>query len=80
MDPELVSRAQRRDQRAFERLTLEMYERLHAVAHGILHDPALAEDAIQQAVLTVWRELPRLRDASRFEAWSRARSSASSRR
>jgi RNA polymerase sigma factor (sigma-70 family) len=30
----------------------------------------LAEDAAQQAALDMWRDLPRLRDASRFEAWS----------
>jgi RNA polymerase sigma-70 factor (ECF subfamily) len=70
MDPELVHRAQRGDQQAFELITLEIYERLHLVAHGIVRDPSLAEDAIQQTVLTVWRQLPKLRDSARFEAWS----------
>lgn len=70
MDPELVHRAQRGDQQAFERITLDIYERLHLVAHGICRDQGAAEDAIQQTVLTVWRELPKLRDAARFEAWS----------
>ena len=36
MDPELVSRAQRGDQRAFEHRTLDAYHRLHTLAHGIL--------------------------------------------
>ena len=29
-----------------------------------------AEDAVQQTLVTIWKELPRLRDASRFDAWS----------
>jgi RNA polymerase sigma-70 factor (ECF subfamily) len=44
--------------------------RLHAVAHRILRDIDLAEDATQQALLTVWRDLPKLRDPARFDAWS----------
>jgi RNA polymerase sigma-70 factor (ECF subfamily) len=30
-----------------------------------------AQDAVQQAYLNVWRELPRLRDRDRYEAWLR---------
>jgi RNA polymerase sigma-70 factor, ECF subfamily len=30
----------------------------------------LAEDATQQALLTIWRDLPQLRDPARFDAWS----------
>jgi len=40
------------------------------VARGILRDIDLAEDATQQALLTVWQDLPQLRDPARFEAWS----------
>ena len=45
-------------------------DRLHAVAYRILRDTDLAEDATQQALLNVWRDLPQLRDPARFEAWS----------
>ena len=31
---------------------------------------SLAEDATQQALLTVWQDLPQLRDPARFDAWS----------
>ena len=31
---------------------------------------SLAEDATQQALLTIWRDLPQLRDPARFDAWS----------
>lgn len=70
MDPELVIRAQRGDQRAFEALTVASHPRLFRVAYGILRDPTLAEDATQQAFLDIWRFLRRLRDPARFEAWS----------
>jgi RNA polymerase sigma-70 factor (ECF subfamily) len=40
------------------------------VAHRILRDYDLAEDATQQALLRIWKSLPTLRDPARFEAWS----------
>jgi RNA polymerase sigma-70 factor (ECF subfamily) len=40
------------------------------VAHRILRDIDLAEDATQQALLAIWRDLPTLRDPARFDAWS----------
>ena len=70
MDTELVSRAQRGDQAAFAQIAGETYRRLHSLAFGILRDRGAAEDAVQQAMLDVWRNLPRLRDPARFEAWS----------
>jgi RNA polymerase sigma-70 factor (ECF subfamily) len=69
-DADLVRRAQRGDQRAFARLASAAYGRLHAIAHGVLRDRERADDAIQQALLDIWRELPRLRDPGRFDAWS----------
>jgi RNA polymerase sigma-70 factor (ECF subfamily) len=35
----------------------------------MLRDVDLAEDAVQQALVIAWRELPRLRDPDRFDAW-----------
>ncbi len=70
MDTELVVRAQKGDPEAFTRLMDAIGDRLHAVADNVLRDSHLAEDATQQALLTIWRELPRLRDPARFEAWS----------
>ena len=70
MDTDLVVRAQRGDIAAFETLARPLYGRLHQVAFRILRDRALAEDAAQQAMLSVWRNLPRLREPARFEAWS----------
>ena len=70
MDTDLVIRAQRGDEQAFASLAVAAGDRLHAVAHRILRDVDLAEDATQQALLTIWRDLPQLRDPARFDAWS----------
>src|SRR5262245_44701201 len=39
------------------------------VAHRILRDAHLAEDAVQAALVVAWRELRTLRDPDRFEPW-----------
>ena len=70
MDTDLVVRAQHGDEEAFASLAVAVGDRLHAVAHRILRDIELAEDATQQALLTIWRDLPQLRDPARFDAWS----------
>jgi RNA polymerase sigma-70 factor (ECF subfamily) len=70
MDPELVVRAQHGDIQAFEALMLQSHTRLQAVAIGVLRDPHLAEDAVQQAMLGIWRDIAKLRDLGKFEAWS----------
>jgi RNA polymerase sigma-70 factor (ECF subfamily) len=70
MDPDLVIRAQHGDQEAFASLAVACSDRLHAVAHRILRDVDLAEDATQQALFAIWQNLPMLRDPTRFEAWS----------
>jgi RNA polymerase sigma-70 factor, ECF subfamily len=70
MDTQLVLLAQAGDEEAFASLAVAAGDRLHAVAHRILRDIDLAEDATQQALLTIWRDLPQLRDPARFDAWS----------
>ena len=70
MDPTIVARAQRGDEEAFGLIVDTSGGRLHAVAHRILRDIDLAEDATQQALVAIWRDLPQLRDPARFDAWS----------
>lgn len=70
IDAELVVRAQQGDEVAYAAITSAVYGHLQQVAYRVLRDPHLAEDATQQALIRVWRKLPRLRDPSRFEAWS----------
>jgi RNA polymerase sigma-70 factor (ECF subfamily) len=66
----LVEAAAQGDQEAFGELARLSADRLFAIAYRILRDHYLAEDAVQQALITIWNELPRLRDADRFDAWS----------
>jgi RNA polymerase sigma factor (sigma-70 family) len=70
MDPQLIVRAQRGDERAFADLTSAIGGRLSRAAYGILRDRDLAEDAMQAALIQIWRKLPGLRDPARFDAWS----------
>jgi RNA polymerase sigma-70 factor (ECF subfamily) len=70
MDQDLVVRVQQGDERAFEALASADYPRLHRVAYSVLGDASSAEDATQQALLDIWQKVRRLRDPSRYEAWS----------
>ena len=66
---ELVERAGRGDHDAFARLVDASIARLEAVARLILRDPELARDAVQDAYIRAWRDLPGLRDPERFDGW-----------
>jgi RNA polymerase sigma-70 factor (ECF subfamily) len=70
VDSDLVIQAQEGDQQAFEALAIALASRLRRIAYGVLRDMDLAEDAVQQAVIAIWKDLPRLRDPARFEAWT----------
>lgn len=70
MNTDLVVRAQQGDEAAFADVTVAVYGHLQQVAYRVLRDPQLAEDATQQALVRMWRKLPRLRDPSKFEAWA----------
>jgi RNA polymerase sigma-70 factor, ECF subfamily len=65
----LVERAREGDERAFAELVDLDGDRCYAIAYRILRDVERAQDAVQQAFLLAWRELPRLRDPERFEVW-----------
>lgn len=67
--PALVERAQRGDHDAFASLAGVAVARLDAAARLILRDRELARDAVQEALIRAWRDLPTLRDVERFDAW-----------
>jgi RNA polymerase sigma-70 factor (ECF subfamily) len=67
---ELVVRAARGETEAFDALARLVSGRLFAIAYRIARDHYLAEDALQGALVTIWNELPRLRDPDRFDAWT----------
>jgi RNA polymerase sigma-70 factor (ECF subfamily) len=66
---DLVERAREGDPAAFTVLVDLTIARLDAAARLILRDPELARDAVQEALIKAWRDLPGLRDPDRFDAW-----------
>ena len=70
MDPELVELARNGDRDAYEALARASADRLYGIAYRIVHDSDLADEAVQQTLVQMWRELPSLRDPHRFEAWT----------
>lgn len=69
MDRDLIELAMRGDREAFGVLARVHGDRLYAIAYRILREIDRSEDAVQQALVIAWRELPRLRDPERFEPW-----------
>ena len=69
MDRDLVEQAQHGDREAYAILARTHGDRLMRIAHRILRDVGRAEDAVQQALVIAWRELPGLRDPDRFDPW-----------
>ena len=65
----LIERAQQGDHDAFAVLIDATIARLDAAARLILRDRELARDAVQDALLRAWRDLPGLRETERFDAW-----------
>src|SRR5262245_36620312 len=66
---DLVEAAKRGDHEAFDALAISVGDRLYAMAFLILRAPDLAEDAVQEALVRAWKQLPNLRDPDRFDAW-----------
>jgi len=65
----LVERAGKGDHDAFAELARAAVVRLDQAARLILRDPELARDAVQEGLIRAWRDLPKLRDPDRFDAW-----------
>lgn len=64
-----MSQAQQGDHDAFSVLMSERIPRLYRIAGLITGRHDIAEDAVQDALMHAWRDLPRLRDVERFDAW-----------
>lgn len=65
----LIERAQAGDHAAFEFVLRPKLQRLLRLSLSIVDNESDARDAVQEASFLAWRELPRLRDPGRFEAW-----------
>lgn len=70
MRQDLVTRAKDGEEAAFAQLASQIVDRLFSVAVRILRDVDAANDAAQEALVKIWRELPALREVERFDAWS----------
>lgn len=68
---DLVDRVARGDIDAFEQLVISGNDGILRIARAILGNDADARDAVQDAYVSAWRELPRLRDHGSFDAWLR---------
>ncbi len=66
---QLVEQARQGDHDAFATLARGAVVRLDQAARLILRDPELARDAVQEALIRAWRDLPRLREPDKFDAW-----------
>ena len=69
MDRNLIEAAQLGDRAAYVDLIRVRTDRLFSVAQRILRDIDRAEDALQDALVIAWRDLRRVRDPDRFDAW-----------
>jgi RNA polymerase sigma-70 factor (ECF subfamily) len=65
----LVRLAQRGDAAAFDRLAGARIDRSYRLAVAILRSEPDARDAVQEAFVAAWRQLPKLRDPASFDAW-----------
>jgi RNA polymerase sigma-70 factor (ECF subfamily) len=68
-DADLVRRAALGDAVAFDRLIATRLDRCYRLAYAILANEADAADATQEAVVSAWRQISRLRDERSFDGW-----------
>jgi RNA polymerase sigma-70 factor (ECF subfamily) len=68
-DDALVRRARTGDAAAFAVLVDTRIDRCYRLAFSILSNHADAADATQDALVSAWRQLPRLRDSAAFDGW-----------
>lgn len=69
MDRTLVERARQGDHDAFAILAESSTDRLYGVATLILRDSDRAQDAVQEALVSAWRDVRGLRDPEAWDAW-----------
>lgn len=69
MDHRLVELAGSGDRDAFAELVESRLAAIFRTASAILGNEADARDVVQEAFVSAWVNLPRLRDANHFDAW-----------
>lgn len=69
MQRSLIERARAGDRDAFEALVRLKVDAVYRTSLAILGNPADAQDATQEALVSMWRSFRGLRDPERFDAW-----------
>jgi RNA polymerase sigma-70 factor, ECF subfamily len=65
----LIRRCQTGDAEAFRTLIEAHKHALFGVAFLMTRDRGMAEDAVQEALVEIWKHLPTLRDPTRLKSW-----------
>ena len=66
---ELVERAQKNDEQAFNELILKVQKEMYLIAKSKLKDEEDIADAIQETILACYKNLKKLRDNKLFKTW-----------
>ena len=69
LDRSLIDRARNGDLDAFDIIVRARMEAVYRLTSAILGDEPDARDAAQETFVAAWRQLPRLREPDRFDAW-----------
>ena len=69
IDRSLIDRARNGDLDAFESIVNARMDAVYRLTSAILGNEADARDAAQETFVAMWRQLPRLREPEKFEAW-----------
>jgi RNA polymerase sigma-70 factor, ECF subfamily len=69
IDRSLIDRARNGDLDAFESIVRARMDAVYRLTSAILGNEADARDAAQETFVALWRQLPRLREPEKFEAW-----------
>lgn len=69
IDRSLIDRARNGDLDAFESIVRARMDAVYRLTSAILGNEADARDAAQETFVAAWREIGRLREPDRFEAW-----------
>ncbi len=68
-DVDLVARAQRGDQRAFEMLVIKYQRRIERLIARMVRDVDLVQDIAQETFIRAYRALPQFRGDAAFYTW-----------
>lgn len=69
INEDIIARAQRGDQQAFQQLVEAYHGIVWRTARILLRDSALTEDVVQEAWIDAWRGLPRLQNPHTLRSW-----------